>query len=329
MTFNRWSTTASSNSNSDSTINWAEGQAPSSVNDSARAMMAATRKFGNDISGATITSTGSANTYSVSTAQVFNSLTDGLHLAFKANVTNTGASTINVDGLGARPLRSASGVNLAAGEITSGAVYTICYEATANEWLIHGGPVVVSSGGGSTPTFSSFGTTWVQLANASAGRSNLGLGTAAVFNVQTSGTNIPLLDGNNTHSGSNTFTGVNAFSGPVTFSGTFSATHSSGVAARNTAKAFGRCPNGGSGVSGFNCSATNSGTGLYTFSLSPSMPNTSYTVAISIENGGAPSATRIPIISAKSVNSVTIRTNNDSGTASPVDAVSITIFDNS
>lgn len=323
MTFNRWSTTASSNSSSDSTINWAEGQAPSSVNDSARGMMAAMRKFGNDISGATITSTGSANTYSVSTAQVFNSLTDGLQLAFKANVTNTGASTINVDGLGARPLRSTSGVNLAAGEITSGAVYTICYEATANEWLIHGGPVVVSSGGGgSTPTFSAFGTTWVNLANASAARTNLGLGTSAVFNVQTSGTNIPLLDGNNTHSGANTFTGVNTFSGPVTFS------HSSGIAARNTAKAFGRCPNGGSGVSGFNCTATNSGTGTYVFSLSPSMPNTSYTVAISIENGGAPSAPRVALISAKSVNSITIRTNNDSGTASSVDAVSIVIYDN-
>lgn len=34
-----WSTTAASNSNADSNINWAEGQAPSSVNDSARQMM--------------------------------------------------------------------------------------------------------------------------------------------------------------------------------------------------------------------------------------------------------------------------------------------------
>ena len=35
-----WSRTAASNSTADSNVNWAEGQAPSSVNDSARAMMA-------------------------------------------------------------------------------------------------------------------------------------------------------------------------------------------------------------------------------------------------------------------------------------------------
>lgn len=36
-----WSTIAANNANADPTINWAEGQPPSSVNDSARAMMAA------------------------------------------------------------------------------------------------------------------------------------------------------------------------------------------------------------------------------------------------------------------------------------------------
>ena len=35
-----WSRTAASNATADSSINWAEGQSPSSVNDSARAMMA-------------------------------------------------------------------------------------------------------------------------------------------------------------------------------------------------------------------------------------------------------------------------------------------------
>jgi hypothetical protein len=35
-----WSTTASTNGSADATINFAEGQTPSSVNDSARALMA-------------------------------------------------------------------------------------------------------------------------------------------------------------------------------------------------------------------------------------------------------------------------------------------------
>jgi hypothetical protein len=39
-----WSQTAASNSTQDSTVNWAEGQSPSTVNDSARAMMASAIK---------------------------------------------------------------------------------------------------------------------------------------------------------------------------------------------------------------------------------------------------------------------------------------------
>jgi len=40
MPFWKWSRTASSNATADNTVNWAEGMAPSAVNDSARAMMA-------------------------------------------------------------------------------------------------------------------------------------------------------------------------------------------------------------------------------------------------------------------------------------------------
>jgi hypothetical protein len=60
MTLYKWSQTASA----DATINWAEGQAPSSVNDSARAMMAATAKYRDDIAGAIVT-TGTSTAYAV------------------------------------------------------------------------------------------------------------------------------------------------------------------------------------------------------------------------------------------------------------------------
>lgn len=52
MTLYKWSQTASADATIDSTINWAEGQSPSSVNDSARAMMAAIAKYRDDIAGA-------------------------------------------------------------------------------------------------------------------------------------------------------------------------------------------------------------------------------------------------------------------------------------
>lgn len=64
MTLYKWSQTASADATADSTINWAEGQAPSSINDSARAMMAATAKYRDDIAGAIVTG-GTATAYTV------------------------------------------------------------------------------------------------------------------------------------------------------------------------------------------------------------------------------------------------------------------------
>lgn len=58
------------------------------------------------------------------------------------------------------------------------------------------------------------------LTNVVTARANLGLGTVAVFAVGTGGANVPLLNGNNSHSGNNTFSGTNAFTATVTYSGT-------------------------------------------------------------------------------------------------------------
>jgi hypothetical protein len=55
MTFWKWSRTAANNATADGSINWAEGQVPSTVNDSARAMMAAASKYRDDVGGAIAT----------------------------------------------------------------------------------------------------------------------------------------------------------------------------------------------------------------------------------------------------------------------------------
>ena len=65
MTLYKWSQTAASNATADPSINWQEGQAPSSVNDSARAMMASVAKHRDDIAGAIVTG-GTATAYTVS-----------------------------------------------------------------------------------------------------------------------------------------------------------------------------------------------------------------------------------------------------------------------
>src|SRR5215813_5767171 len=106
MTLYKWSQTSSSDATADSTINWAEGQAPSSVNDSARAMMAAAAKYRNDIAGAIVTG-GTSTAYTLTSFQSFDTLAhmDGAMIAFTPHTTSGATVTLNVDGLGAKPLR--------------------------------------------------------------------------------------------------------------------------------------------------------------------------------------------------------------------------------
>jgi microcystin-dependent protein len=139
MTVYKWSQTAASNSNADATINWAEGQAPSSVNDSARALMAAVAKYRDDMAGA-LTTGGTSTAYTVTSNQSFNSLANmsGKAVAFVPHTTNGATVTLNVDGLGAKALRSAPSTELGAGVLVQGTPYVAVYDNAAVEWVLHG-----------------------------------------------------------------------------------------------------------------------------------------------------------------------------------------------
>src|SRR5262245_19455024 len=133
----KWSTTAATNSTADATINWAEGQAPSSVNDSARAMMAAVAKWRDDMSGRLVT-TGGTTAYALTSNQGFSSLAamDGATLAFKINTTCTANPTLNVDALGAKNLTSPQGTQLGASALTTNRVSNATYNNAASEWIV-------------------------------------------------------------------------------------------------------------------------------------------------------------------------------------------------
>ncbi len=141
MSFWKWSRTASSNATADTSINWAEGQAPSTVNDSGRAMMAAAAKFRDDISGAIATG-GSSTAYTVTSYQAFDTLANmnGAMIAFTPHTTSGTTVTLNVDGLGAKPLRLAPGVTneLPAGTLVQGTPYVATYYNATAEWILQG-----------------------------------------------------------------------------------------------------------------------------------------------------------------------------------------------
>jgi microcystin-dependent protein len=150
MSFFKWSKTANANATADGTINWAEGQAPSTVNDSARAMMAAAAKYRDDVAGA-ITTGGTSTAYTLTTNQVFDSFAhmDGAMLTIVPNATNSGATTLNVDALGPKPLRSAPSVEIGAGVLIQGTPYTVTYFNSTGEWILrsfYGSPLAVPLG---------------------------------------------------------------------------------------------------------------------------------------------------------------------------------------
>jgi microcystin-dependent protein len=139
MTFWKWSQTASSNGTADSTCPFPEGMAPSAVNDGVRGAMAALAKYRDDIGGLTATA-GTATAYTYSSFQGFDSFAhmNGAMIAFAPHATNGATVALNVDGLGAKPLRSAPGVELLAATIIQGTPYAATYNNTSGEWILHG-----------------------------------------------------------------------------------------------------------------------------------------------------------------------------------------------
>lgn len=99
-----WSITANSNSNSDSGINWAEGQLPGTVNGSARAMMGRFAEFLADQGGA-LAAGGTANALTVTANSAFTAYADGLMIALRITTDNTTAATLNVNAIGAKSIR--------------------------------------------------------------------------------------------------------------------------------------------------------------------------------------------------------------------------------
>lgn len=137
-----WSLLAANNANADTDINWAEGQAPSTVNNSARFMMQRLKEFVADL-GAIAAVGGSANVLTFSAKSSFSAYSDGIRVAFRAATDNTGAVTFNVNAVGAKPVVRFSldgEIALTGGEIQGGGIYEVIYSAALNGanggWLI-------------------------------------------------------------------------------------------------------------------------------------------------------------------------------------------------
>jgi len=77
-----------------------------------------------------VSSTGSANAFAATLPFTIHEYSDGLTLSFKANHTITGASTLDLNGLGAKTIKKWFNVDTVANDIKSGAIIKVRYDGT-------------------------------------------------------------------------------------------------------------------------------------------------------------------------------------------------------
>lgn len=149
----QWSKMADNNATADPSINWAEGMSPSSVNDSARAMMAQLANYRDDISGL-LTTGGTATALTVTTnsglCPTGTTPNDGQLLSVTMGTTNGVSPTLTADSCNAFPIQSAAGVAVSSATLIQGSPYNMKFSTANSAWMLKGfysSPTNIALGG--------------------------------------------------------------------------------------------------------------------------------------------------------------------------------------
>ncbi|AQX28406.1 MULTISPECIES: phage tail protein [unclassified Bartonella] len=154
-----WSLVAAENARSDEIINWAEGQPPSSVNDSARAMMQRVKEYLSDIGGTvevkfTITTeekSESKTSIHLTTKVPYAAYQNGIVLRFKSQETNVGATSVVLNQLSSQLIYKGTQEGLkplTGGEMQKGGLYELIYysgigEGNGEGWYLTNPTVII------------------------------------------------------------------------------------------------------------------------------------------------------------------------------------------
>ena len=130
------------------TARFPENQAPSSVNDGARALEGMIARWHKD-TNASIAAGGTGDAITVAANQTLSAYYDGLVIAFEATAANTTATTLNVDSVGAKAIRKHFNAALVADDIKIGQKVICIFDSSADYWqmITHLGNAPYSPGG--------------------------------------------------------------------------------------------------------------------------------------------------------------------------------------
>jgi hypothetical protein len=142
----QWSQTAINNQTADPNINWQEGQAPGTINDSARAMMAALAAWNADNNG-TLAASLSGSTYSVTSNQgTGGTIPAGFTLAFRPAALNPSPVNLSVDGSTPHPIQAINALSIPANYLNINNIYRVTYLGFATAWALHDVPAFGADG---------------------------------------------------------------------------------------------------------------------------------------------------------------------------------------
>lgn len=146
MSLFQYDTTPANNATAADDINWSTGIAPSLVDDNAKQQMADIADWLLDVA-CSITTGGTASAMTASTNSTLTALRDGLILGFVVGTAANAGATLNVDGLGAKPLY-VDGSAISSGHLPAGHHFIVTYDASVSSgvWVVHNAADILADG---------------------------------------------------------------------------------------------------------------------------------------------------------------------------------------
>ena len=132
---NSWNTVDASN-NATPPDGFPENMNYSQVNNSARAVMGAIKRYHDDLGGS-LAAGGVANAYTVTLNQTYSAYFEGMRFACSIPADNTGAATMNVNAIGVLSIVKKDGSALRGGELQSGGIYEFLHNGTSIQLVGH------------------------------------------------------------------------------------------------------------------------------------------------------------------------------------------------